>query len=275
MALEDSVGTFTKHTSGGSPYLEAYAGGDAIKYREGLLNQAINVAQEERAQKSFDLANLREARIQRQQDLEMDYKLRAEARQAKMDEIRIREAERKEEEDLHEMETASEAADLYSSIMRLRPTDPDYYKKVDEISKTDKFKSVMLSPRGNVVNSLLEQKNTQFAKLREAEQKQMEEQQKKAGSEAYLSQQREEQMMKERRQAALDYARLNQVPYREAWKTLYEEEIPKTASPVATPLQQPMPQDNIQPTAQPTTQPTATKTIMVYDPETGTLKPKE
>ena len=107
MAQEESARTISTHTAGGSPYLEAYAGGDAIKYREGMLNEAIKAAQEDRDKKTFALTNLKEARLQKQQDFELESKLKSEARQAKLDDLKFKEIEQKNDRENNLVEVST------------------------------------------------------------------------------------------------------------------------------------------------------------------------
>ena len=70
---EDTGHTFSKTASGGgSPYLQSYISGDDNLYKMHVINEAINIAQEQRAQKQFELGARRELRNQARENMRLE-----------------------------------------------------------------------------------------------------------------------------------------------------------------------------------------------------------
>lgn len=135
MAQEESARAISTHTEGGSPYLEAYAGGDAIKYREGMFNEAMKAAQEDRDKKTFDLTNLKEARLQKQQEIELESRLKSEARQAKLDDLKFKSDQRREDMELQKAIDSDRKESGYTKIAGLNPKSLGFREDISNAMK--------------------------------------------------------------------------------------------------------------------------------------------
>jgi len=135
MAQEESARTISTRTAGGSPYLEAYAGGDAIKYREGMLNETMKAAQEDRDKRAFELSNLKEARLQKQQDLELESRVKSEARQAKLDELKFRSDQRKDDMEIQKAIDADRKESGYTKVAGLNPKSLGFREDISNAMK--------------------------------------------------------------------------------------------------------------------------------------------
>jgi hypothetical protein len=131
MAIEETARTITTRTAGGSPYLDALAS-QSIAYQNQALNQAINIAQEDRAQRGFEMAMRREQLAERRQEL-------AELKQLKDEEL------------------LTKAAEFENAIDSLDYERPDYADQLSSL--TSGYRDVLNSKYGRQVNQTLKEQN--------------------------------------------------------------------------------------------------------------------
>jgi hypothetical protein len=133
-------GRGTSYEYSPTPYAKQYGASMAeLGLEEKLMGMEIQASQEERAQKSFDLSNLREARLQKQQDLKSEAELRAEARNARLDELKFNEIEKKQgrEHDLVE---------ISSKIDDIDPMHKDAIGQLNELRHDSTFTRLLAHP---------------------------------------------------------------------------------------------------------------------------------
>jgi hypothetical protein len=131
MATEDTAQTITTRTAGGSPYLESLVN-QSIAYQNQSLNQAINIAQEDRAQRAFNIAERRQALADRRQELE-------ELKQLKDEELQTK------------------AAEFENAVDSLDYERPDYADQLSSL--TSGYRDVLNSKYGRQVNQTLKSQN--------------------------------------------------------------------------------------------------------------------
>lgn len=144
-------GRGTSYEFSQTPYAKQYGASMAeLNLEEKLMGMDIAAAQEERAQKSFDLSNLREARLQRQQDLKSEAELRAEARNARLDELKFNEIEKKQGRE-HDL------AELSSKIDDIDPMHKDAIGQLNELRHDSTFTRMLAHPetRDALKNALI------------------------------------------------------------------------------------------------------------------------
>jgi hypothetical protein len=124
MATEETARTITTRTAGGSPYLDALINQS--------ISQGIQVAQENRAQKGFDIAVRREQLAERRQEL-------AELKQLKDEEL------------------LTKAAEFENAIDSLDYERPDYADQLSSL--TSGYRDVLNSKYGRQVNQTLKEQN--------------------------------------------------------------------------------------------------------------------
>ena len=124
MATEETARTITTRTAGGSPYLDALINQS--------ISQGIQVAQENRAQKGFDIAVRREQLAERRQEL-------SELKQLKDEEL------------------LTKAAEFENAIDSLDYERPDYADQLSSL--TSGYRDVLNSKYGRQVNQTLKEQN--------------------------------------------------------------------------------------------------------------------
>ena len=124
MATEDTAQTITTRTAGGSPYLDSLINQS--------VNQLLNVAQENRAQKGFEIAERRQALADRRQELD-------ELKQLKDEELQTK------------------AAEFENAVDSLDYERPDYADQLSSL--TNGYRDVLNSKYGRQVNQTLKEQN--------------------------------------------------------------------------------------------------------------------
>ena len=124
MATEDTAQTITTRTAGGSPYLDSLINQS--------VNQLLNVAQENRAQKGFEIAERRQALADRRQELD-------ELKQLKDEELQTK------------------AAEFENAVDSLDYERPDYADQLSSL--TNGYRDVLNSKYGRQVNQTLKSQN--------------------------------------------------------------------------------------------------------------------
>lgn len=149
MATEDTAQTITTRTAGGSPYLDSLI--------QQSVSQAINVAQENRAQKGFEIAL-------RRQQMEEERAARSEDRQAMRDEWEFRRLEMAEKrqdiadwKQLKDEELQTKAAEFANAVDDLDYERPDYADQLSSLSSG--YRDVLNSKYGRSVHNIIKEQN--------------------------------------------------------------------------------------------------------------------
>jgi hypothetical protein len=149
MATEDTARTMTTRTAGGSPYLDSLI--------QQSVSQAINVAQENRAQKGFEIAL-------RRQQLEEERAARAEDRQIMRDGWefkRLEMAEHRQDiadwKQLKDEELQTKAAEFANAVDDLDYERPDYQDQLSSLSNG--YRDVLNSKYGRDVHNIIKAQN--------------------------------------------------------------------------------------------------------------------
>jgi hypothetical protein len=150
MATENTARTMTTRTAGGSPYLDALINQS--------ISQGIQVAQENRAQKGFEIAL-------RRQQMEEERAARAEDRQAMRDEWefkRLEMAEKRQDiadwKQLKDEELQTKAAEFANAVDDLDYERPDYQEQLSSLSNG--YRDVLNSKYGRDVHNIIKAQNT-------------------------------------------------------------------------------------------------------------------
>jgi hypothetical protein len=150
MATEETARTITTRTAGGSPYLDALINQS--------ISQGIQVAQENRAQKGFEIAL-------RRQQMEEERAARAEDRQAMRDEWefkRLEMAEKRQDiadwKQLKDEELQTKAAEFANAVDDLDYERPDYQEQLSSLSNG--YRDVLNSKYGRDVHNIIKAQNT-------------------------------------------------------------------------------------------------------------------
>jgi hypothetical protein len=149
MATEDTARTMTTRTAGGSPYLDALINQS--------ISQGIQVAQENRAQKGFEIAL-------RRQQLEEERAARAEDRQIMRDGWefkRLEMAEHRQDiadwKQLKDEELQTKAAEFANAVDDLDYERPDYQEQLSSLSNG--YRDVLNSKYGRDVHNIIKAQN--------------------------------------------------------------------------------------------------------------------
>ena len=160
MATQGPIETFRSTAAGGSPYAPAYAD----EFRERQFGNALRMAEEQRAQESFDLQKQREAlqekklaaQEQRNQMLD-DLRLRSSIRQDESEALKI-----KRDNDKESMMNLADS--VISQIEDVDPLHKDSRNNLDKIRQTQEYHRVMTNRNTrDAILSSFKNKNQEIA----------------------------------------------------------------------------------------------------------------